>query len=206
MLSTYAQAGQLAEEVFSTVRTVHSFWLIEHLSEKYQKILSNAMEVGRKRSPVYGAMFSIEFFCIYSGYALAFWQGIRMYTRGEITESGQVFTVILAVVAAAVALSTIAPQLIAIGKASSAAEDLFKVIDRKSEIDPLDDKGKTPLQCAGQIEFEDVHFAYPTRPNVPVLNGFSLSVPANKTVAIVGASGSGKSTCVGLLGTHIMAQ
>ncbi|PVI00034.1 multidrug resistance protein-like protein 1 [Periconia macrospinosa] len=199
ILSILANAGKLAEEVFSTVRTVHSFWLVDLLSAKYDAMLQDVQKVGNKRKSVYLVMFSTEFFCIYSGYGLAFWQGIRMYARGEITESGKVFTVILAIVVAATSLSTTAPQVIALGKASSAAEDLFKVIDRESEIDPLSEEGKVPSQCDGKIELENVHFAYPTRPDVPVLKGFSLSVPTGKTVAIVGASGSGKSTCIGLL-------
>ncbi|KAF1954349.1 multidrug resistance protein 1, partial [Byssothecium circinans] len=199
MISIYAKAGQLAEEVFSTMRTVHSFWLESLLSRKYDGILVDAMKVGKKKSPVYAVLFSTEFFCIYSGYGLAFWRGIRMYASGEISQSGQVFTVILAVVVAATAMTTIAPQIITLTKAASAAEELFKTIDRKSEIDPLNDAGTTPAKCIGEIQINNVDFAYPTRLDVPVLKGFSLSVPANKTTAIVGASGSGKSTCIGLI-------
>lgn len=88
LLPIYSRAGQLAEEVFSTVRTVHAFWLHPLLSRKYDKLLGEAMDLGMKKSPIYAAMFSIEFFCVYCGYGLAFWQGIRMFARGEIEESG----------------------------------------------------------------------------------------------------------------------
>jgi ATP-binding cassette subfamily B (MDR/TAP) protein 1 len=77
---------------------------------------------------------------------------------------------------------------------------LFKTIDRVSEIDPLSDIGEVPSSCAGRIQIENVDFAYPTRKDMPVLLDFSLSVPANSTTALVGQSGSGKSTIVGLLG------
>ncbi|KAF2635489.1 P-loop containing nucleoside triphosphate hydrolase protein [Massarina eburnea CBS 473.64] len=199
LLAIYSKAGQLAEEVFSTMRTVHSFWLEGFLSRKYDAMLGEAMSVGMKKSPNYAVMFFTEFFCIYSGYGLAFWQGIRMYANGEVSQPGQVFTVILAVVVAATAMTTIAPQIITLTKAASAAEELFKTIDRKSEIDPLSDAGTIPNKCIGDIQLTDVEFSYPTRPDVSVLRGFSLSVPTNKTTAIVGASGSGKSTCIGLL-------
>ncbi|KAF2193181.1 multidrug resistance protein-like protein 1 [Zopfia rhizophila CBS 207.26] len=199
MLAIYSKAGQLAEEVFSTMRTVHSFWLNPLLSDKYDSLLGDAMKVGMKKSPNYAVLFSTEFFCVYAGYGLAFWQGIRMYTTGEIKESGDVFTVILAVIVAATAMTSIAPQILNLTKASSAAEELFKTIDRESEIDPLCSAGKAPQECVGHIELQDVHFAYPTRPDVKVLNGLTLSVPAKKTTALVGASGSGKSTIVGLL-------
>lgn len=96
-------------------------------------------------------------------------------------------------------MTTIAPQILNITKASSAAEEMFKTIDRTSEIDPLSDEGKIPAGCTGHIEIHDVHFAYPARPDISVLKSLTLSVPANRTTALVGASGSGKSTVVGLL-------
>jgi len=200
MLNIYGKAGQLAEEIFSTVRTVHAFWLHPLLSQKFDALLLKAMEVGMKNSPVYAVLFSTEFFCIYCGYGLAFWQGIRMYASGEISQSGQVFTVIFAVIVAATAMSTIAPQIITLSKAASASEEMFRVIDRASEIDPLSESGQLPKECVGRIEINDIQFAYPTRSDVQVLNSFSLSVAANGTTALVGASGSGKSTIVGLIG------
>jgi hypothetical protein len=96
VLEIYGQAGQLAEEVFSTTRTVHSFWLHGFLARRYDAFLADAMKVGFGQSPIYAVMFSTEFFCVFCGYALAFWRGIRMYTSGEIKESGDVITVIFA--------------------------------------------------------------------------------------------------------------
>ncbi|KAF1976608.1 multidrug resistance protein-like protein 1 [Bimuria novae-zelandiae CBS 107.79] len=199
MLDIYGQAGKLAEEVFSTMRTVHGFWLNPLLSRKFDELLIDARAIGMKNSPVYAVLFSTEFFCIYSAYGLAFWRGIRMYASGEISQPGQVFTVILAVIVAATAMSTIAPQIITLGKGASAAATLFQVIDRPSEIDSLSNDGHIPEKCIGRVEIDGIHFTYPTRPDVAVLNNFSLTIPANSTTALVGASGSGKSTIVGLL-------
>lgn len=92
MLSVYGKAGLLAEEVFGSIRTAHSFWLNPFLSTKYDAFLDDAMKIGMRKSPNYAVLFSTEFFCVYCGYALAFWQGIRMYLSGEIKESGDVFT------------------------------------------------------------------------------------------------------------------
>ena len=88
LLPIYSRAGLIAEEVFSTVRTVHSFWLNPLMSRRYDKLLGDAQKVGMKKCPNYAVMFSTEFFCIYAGYGLAFWQGIRMFARGEVKESG----------------------------------------------------------------------------------------------------------------------
>lgn len=116
------------------------------------------------------------------------------------------FTVILAVIVAATAMTSIAPQSIVLTKAASSAEELFRTIDRKSEIDPLSDEGKVPSTCQGVIEFKDVSFCYPARPDTTVLQDLTLSAPANKTTALVGASGSGKSTIVALLGKPVTVR
>jgi ATP-binding cassette subfamily B (MDR/TAP) protein 1 len=96
-------------------------------------------------------------------------------------------------------MTQIAPQILAFTKASSSAEEIFKTIDRQSEIDPLSEEGIVPDICIGDIRIEGVSFAYPARPDVAVLNNLHLSAPANQTTALVGASGSGKSTIIGLL-------
>ncbi|KAF3052371.1 hypothetical protein E8E11_011071 [Didymella keratinophila] len=157
------------------------------------------MEVGLKKSPNYTVLFSTEFSCVYSVYALAFWQGVRRYQSGKISESGDVFKVILAVIVAETAMTQIAPQILAFTMASSSAEEIFRTIDRQSETDPLDDAGIIPETCTGNIQIEGVSFAYPARPDITVLKSLKLSAPANKTTALVGASGSEKSTIIGLL-------
>lgn len=96
-------------------------------------------------------------------------------------------------------MTSIAPQILVLTKASSAAAEMFRVIDRNSEIDPLSEEGIIPTECIGHIEIKDVGFAYPARPDISVLKGLTLSIPANKTCAIVGPSGNGKSTIIGLL-------
>ncbi|KAK3372106.1 P-loop containing nucleoside triphosphate hydrolase protein [Podospora didyma] len=199
IMSINSRAGQLAEETFASIRTVHAFWAYPKMSRKYEAILDEAKAVGMRKGPNFAVLFSIEFFCIYSGYGLAFWQGIRMFQRGEVTEPGKVITVIFAVLLAAQALTQIAPQTVVISKAAAAADQLFKTIDRESKIDSLSDDGEKPNECHGGIEFRSVVFSYPSRANVQVLKGLDLVVPANKTTAIVGASGSGKSTIVGLV-------
>jgi ATP-binding cassette, subfamily B (MDR/TAP), member 1 len=107
--------------------------------------------------------------------------------------------VIFAVIVAAQALTQIAPQTIQISKAAAAAQEIFQTLDRESKIDSLSPDGLKPAECIGQLELKGLHFAYPSRPGVPVLQGLDLSIPANKTTALVGASGSGKSTIVGLI-------
>lgn len=88
ILEVYSQAGSLAEDVFSSVRNVHAFWMRPKLVEKYDSYLRTAHELGNKKSAIWGFMFSIEFFMIYAGFALAFWRGVHMYAEGEIADPG----------------------------------------------------------------------------------------------------------------------
>ena len=199
ILPLYSKAAMLAEEAFGTMKTVKSFWAMPAFESKFERLLAMAKKVGYKKSPNYGVLFSTEYFCIFSGYALAFWQGIRRYASGEIDEPGKIVTVIFAVVLAATALTTIGPQFLFISKAAGASVDLFEIIENETTVNPFSEDGEQPDACVGEIEIEDLRFAYPARPDVEVLKGMSLKVPANKTTALVGPSGCGKSTIIGLL-------
>jgi ATP-binding cassette subfamily B (MDR/TAP) protein 1 len=199
ILDIYSRAGALAEDVFSSMRNVHAFWAHPRLADKYDDLLLEARREGRTKRPVYGVLFSTQFFCVTAGYGLAFWQGIHMYVNGEIAASGTVVTVIFAVIVAAAALTQVSPQIMAVTQAASAAHDLFKIIDRQSKVDSMSTAGQIPAQCKGEIELRDLEFHYPSRPDAPILHGTNLNLPAGKTTALVGASGSGKSTVIAMI-------
>lgn len=76
---------------------------------------------------------------------------------------------------------------------------MFKTIKRKPKIDAYDSKGLVLEEIRGDIELKDVYFHYPARPDVPIFAGFSLFIPSGTTVALVGQSGSGKSTVISLI-------
>lgn len=87
----------------------------------------------------------------------------------------------------------------AFAKAKVAAAKIFRIIDHKPGIDRNGDLGIELDSVTGQVELKSVDFSYPSRADVQILNNFSLSVPAGKTIALVGSSGSGKSTVVSLI-------
>lgn len=92
ILPLYSKAAMLAEEAFGTMKTVKSFWMAPSFEAKFERLLAMAKKVGYKKSPNYGVLFSNQYFCIFSGYALAFWQGVRRYASGEIKEPGTIVT------------------------------------------------------------------------------------------------------------------
>lgn len=110
----------------------------------------------------------------------------------------------------------IMPHMVTFSRAATAASELFALIDRQSEINPFDESGDKPDETAGVIDLHGIQFSYPTRPDVTVLEDFTLNIPAGKVTALVvsslppylsekyliksqGPSGSGKSTIIGLL-------
>ncbi|RYP67207.1 hypothetical protein DL771_007369 [Monosporascus sp. 5C6A] len=199
ILEYHAGANSFAEGVFASVRTVHAFEMRARLVKKFDEFLGEAHRWGNKISLMLGILFSSEYTIIYLGNALAFWQGIHMLANGEIDDTGDVFTVLLSVVIAAISITQLAPYSIEFTRAAASAAQLFVLIDRESAIDPFDESGDQPSLENGVVELENITFAYPTRPNVTVLEDFSLKVPAGKVTALVGQSGSGKSTIVGLI-------
>jgi len=101
----------------------------------------------------------------------------------------------------AFSIGNVSPYFSTVASSLGAAKNIFSVIDRKSLIDPSSTAGKTiaSSEFVGTIEFKNVSFHYPSRPDITVLKNFSLKIEPNQTVALVGSSGSGKSTIVGLL-------
>ncbi|KZL66296.1 ABC transporter [Colletotrichum tofieldiae] len=199
ILHIYNRAGGLVEEALGTIRVVTAFNVRGRLSRKYDESLAAAQKLGFRKGPIIGIQWSVEFFTIYCAYALAWFYGIKLLNDGSIAGGGQIISVLLAVLLGTSAASNVAPGFGDFAKASAAAQGMFEMIDRKSDIDPLADTGDRPPKFNSSVELRNVSFAYPSRPSVPVLNNVSLEFEAGKVTALVGASGSGKSTIVGLV-------
>lgn len=124
--------------------------------------------------------------------------GSRYLVAGDMNV-GDVLTIILAIMIGAFALGNVAPNIQAFTTSVAAAAKIFATIDRISPLDPSTTVGETLKHVEGHIELRNIRHIYPSRPEVTVMEDVSLLVPAGKTTALVGASGSGKSTIVGLV-------
>jgi ATP-binding cassette, subfamily B (MDR/TAP), member 1 len=126
---------------------------------------------------------------------LAFWYGAQRFADGAISDAGVVLVVIMSVMMTFMSLQSISMPLLDISKAIVAARDLFAVIDT-----PQPAPGTfMPNTSSQDILFKDVTFEYPSRPGVTVLNRLNICLKSGQNTAIVGLSGSGKSTVVALL-------
>ena len=191
------KASGIATDVFGSIRTVFSLGAEDQLTLKYNEATMEAQRRSRSISPMVGLIFAPAMFAIYFNFALSFWFGIKLYSWGQIDGIGTLITAFFSVMLTVSVLGNIASPVIQIFKAASAATQFFKVIDAPRL---TQDGLKAPdISVNASLTFNDVVFAYPSRPTTKILDRMNLHFEAGKTTALVGPSGCGKSTIVGLL-------
>ena len=197
-LESYALGGSVAEEVISSIRNATAFSTQDKLARQYDKHLTEAEKWGLKLKVALAIMIGGMMSVIYLNYGLSFWQGSRFVVSGEMTLSS-VLTILLAIMIGAFSLGNVAPNAQAFTTSVAAAGKIFNTIDRISPLDPKSETGKKLDHVEGTVELRNIKHIYPSRAEVVVMQNVNLVVPAGKTTALVGASGSGKSTIVGLV-------
>ncbi|XP_054671909.1 ATP-binding cassette sub-family B member 5 isoform X4 [Grus americana] len=198
-LSAYAKAGAVAEEILTAIRTVVAFNGQQKALAKYDANLEIARSVGVKKSITTNISLGVSQFLIFGSYALAFWYGTKLTAEEENYDIGRVLIVFFSVLIGAFSLGQAAPNLESVANARGAAYEVYRIINKKRLIDSSSKEGYKPDKLIGEIEFRNIHFNYPSRPDVKILKGLNLKVQTGKTIALVGASGCGKSTTVQLL-------
>ncbi|KHJ97251.1 ABC transporter, ATP-binding protein [Oesophagostomum dentatum] len=194
----YSAAGGLANEVIAGIRTVMSFNAQPSEIHRYEKELKVARNLGIRKAFILAVFAGLNIFLTFAAMALSFWYGTTLVVDGSMTP-GTIFGVFWAVLIATRRFGDAIPQMGVIVGAKLAVADIFAIIDRVPEIDSMNTEGLTPEEITGKITFTNIHFSYPTRPTVKILNDVSYEVNPGETVALVGHSGCGKSTMVGLL-------
>uniref|UniRef100_A0A671WT48 ATP-binding cassette, sub-family B (MDR/TAP), member 4 n=1 Tax=Sparus aurata TaxID=8175 RepID=A0A671WT48_SPAAU len=196
--TAYAKAGAVAEEVLSAIRTVFAFSGQDREIKRYNKNLEDAMAMGIKKALSSNIAMGFTFLMIYLSYALAFWYGSTLILSGEYT-IGSVLTVFFVVLIGAFTVGQTSPNIQSFASARGAAHKVYSIIDHKPIIDSYSEMGHKLDFVKGDIEFKGIHFNYPSRPEVKILNNLTLNVKSGQTMALVGSSGCGKSTTVQLL-------
>ncbi|KAK8570319.1 hypothetical protein V6N13_003006 [Hibiscus sabdariffa] len=196
--SAYAKAATVVEQTIGSIRTVASFTGEKQAISNYNKFLVAAYKSGVNEGTAAGLGLGVVMLIMFCSYALAVWFGGRMILERGYT-GGEVLNVILAVMTGSMSLGQASPCLSAFAAGQAAAFKMFETIKRKPEIDPYDTRGKVLADICGDIELRDVCFSYPARPEEQIFSGLSLSISSGTTTALVGQSGSGKSTVISLI-------
>jgi ATP-binding cassette subfamily B (MDR/TAP) protein 1 len=194
----YAQAGDIAQQVISSIRTVTAFGGQEREAKRYEKHLDDAEKAGIKKSIAAGVGIGLIQFLMFSVYSLGFYYGNQL-VGWNLMSTGAVLNTFFAIIIGAFSLGQAAPYFQVIGNSQGAGYRIFETLARKSPIDACSPDGLKPEKLDGDMTFDNVNFSYPSRQDVQILCDFNLKIKAGQTVALVGASGSGKSTIVKLL-------
>ncbi|OVA20542.1 ABC transporter [Macleaya cordata] len=197
MKDAYGLPGGIAEQAISSVRTVFAYVGEHQTLERFSKGLQQSKELGIKIGLTKGLLIG-SMGTIFASWAFLAWVGTTLIIdRGE--KGGAIFATGCSLILGGMSLMSALPNITFFSVATAAATRIYEMVDRLPAIDLEDEKGKVLAYVRGDIEFKDVHFSYPSRPDTPILQGFSLKVPAGNTVGLVGGSGSGKSTVISML-------
>ncbi|CAB3406640.1 unnamed protein product [Caenorhabditis bovis] len=210
-LTGVGKAGSIAEESLMGVRTVQAFNGQQEMVDRY----SAELDKGRKFavwkgfwSGFFGGLF---FFWLFAFLGCGMLYGAYLVKVRIIENPGDCFIVVMSMLLGAYFLGLISPHMMVLLNARVAAASIYQTIERVPRIDPYSTAGKRPDAIVGRVVFENVHFRYPTRKDAKILNGLNLEIEPGTSVALVGHSGCGKSTSVGLLtrlyepeGGHVM--
>ncbi|MEM7571546.1 MAG: ABC transporter transmembrane domain-containing protein [Bacteroidota bacterium] len=213
-----AESNVVVEESLQNIQTVKAYTSEAFETQRYRKSVQESVRISLKTATVRGlfaaflitVMFGTLFFIIY--------QSMLQVQAGTLEEGDLLnFVVFTGLIGAAIAsLGSFYTELVAALGASDRIVDILEDPNTEYETSPVSDQpektsiiepangditsiGAAKLDLQAAIEFSGVHFSYPTREDVPVLKGIDLSIQPGQRVALVGSSGSGKSTIVKLL-------
>ncbi|MCI4392437.1 hypothetical protein PGIGA_G00145850 [Pangasianodon gigas] len=194
--TSLAQANKVAEETISAMRTVRSFAGEDHEAESYYTKLLEVFALNKKQAVAYACfMWSSCISELALQVAMLFYGGHLVVT--DQMSGGTLISFIIYELELGECLESIASVYTGLMQGVGAAEKVFEYIDRTPK-HTLDGQ-EAPDMLQGLVEFKNVTFAYPTRPETNVLKNVSFSIQPGEVTALVGPSGSGKSSCVSLL-------
>ncbi|KAE7996839.1 hypothetical protein FH972_001528 [Carpinus fangiana] len=192
----YAEAASIAEQAVSYIRTLYAFTNETLAKYSYATSLQATLRYGILISLVQGLGLGFTYGLAICSCALQLWVG-RFLIRDEKAHGGEIITALFAIILSGLGLNQAATNFYSFDQGRIAAYRLFEMISRSSSA--VNQDGTTPFSVQGNIEFRNVYFSYLSRPEIPILSGFFLSVPAKKAVALVGRNGSGKSSIIPLM-------
>ena len=193
-----AHTNVVVEETMQSIQTVKAYTNEWFEINRYGVSLKEAVRLSLRGAHLRGLFAAFIIFVMFGALFFIMWRAALMVQSGQMAEGGLVdFVVFTGIIGGAIAsIGSFYTELVSAIGATERIQEILKE-DSEVEITPPSDQPLPRLK--GEIDYEDVHFSYPSRADMPVLQGINLHINPGEKVALVGASGAGKSTIVQLL-------
>ncbi len=193
-----ANASVVVEETLQSVNVVKAFTNERYEIGRYGTALQRVVNVALRAAKFRGAFVSFVIFALFGAIIGVVWYGGTLVMNKEMPFADLLtFIIYTTFIGGSVAgMGDLYAQL---QKTIGASERILEILQEPSEVDATREPLAVPVPIRGDVVFDNVHFSYPSRPDVEVLKGVSLSVKLGRKIALVGQSGAGKSTIVQLL-------
>eukprot|EP00249_Psilotum_nudum_P003375 c16770_g1_i1 orf=1196-3793(+) len=198
LAKSYLRANKMAGEAISNIRTVAAFCAEEKLMAIFTSELAVPGKDALWTGQIAGICFGVSQCCMYCSYGLTLWYGSKLIHDAATSYGAMLKTFgVLLITAVGFAETLLLTPNIVEGLRSVGS--IFEILDRGTEIDPNDPKAEEVINVEGFIELRGICFRYPSRPEISIFENLNLHVGAGKSLALVGASGSGKSSLISLI-------
>jgi len=193
--ATLASSSIVAEETISGQRTVKSFVQEDNEVARYHQSLAGALKLARKRIRVIAEFMTFAMVIGVAAISIVLWYGGREVIAASLT-AGELVQFLLYLFVVAIGVGSLGSLWGDLMAGIGASHRVFEIIEREPA---FNDEGFTLPNVQGAIEFRDVGFSYPTRPDAKVIDHLSFKIASGQIIALVGSSGGGKSTIASLL-------
>ncbi|KHG23986.1 ABC transporter B family member 15 [Gossypium arboreum] len=191
-------SSKLAADAVSNHRTITAFSSQDRILKMMEKAYEGPRKESVRQSWFTGLGFGSAQFLTACIVAFNFWYGGKLISQGYISSEALIQTFLI-LVSTGLVVAEAASMTSDLVKSSEVVASLFAILDHCTRIGPDDSNGYVAEEITGHVEIHDVDFAYPARPNVIILKNFSFTFEAGRSTALVGQSGSGKSTIISLI-------
>ncbi|KAA0990829.1 ABC transporter ATP-binding protein [Dyadobacter aurulentus] len=193
-----AAANVVVEETLQSIHVVKAFTNEPLEVGRYNTILRRVVDLSLHAASFRGGFASFIIFALFGGIVGVVWYGAGLVESGEFGLS-DLFTFILYTTFIGASIGGMGDLYAQVNKTIGASERIFEILEEEPEISVEEARSAVPGIIGGQIVYDNVHFSYPSRPDLPVLKGISFQIRAGEKIALVGYSGAGKSTIIQLL-------
>jgi len=193
-----AKTNTIVEETFQSFSIVKSFANEWYESVRYGKAVDEIVKISLNFAKMRGIFFTFIITILFGGIFFILWQGALMLQRGEM-EAGDLFSFIMYTGILGGAIASFGTLYTQIVSAIGATERIQEILDTPSELEVLKSDSFTDMKIKGDVKYDNITFAYPTRKDMTILKGINIDIKAGQKIALVGQSGGGKSTIVQLL-------